>query len=224
MYIGSCISLLIHIEDPWFIPWLEPQVGNLWSLIWIHTKTPVCTWSSSGAVRPISLRWLMWVWSSFRVCVPIMRPAVPSLRLIDESGTFRERDTHTGLSSGPAGVPHHTKDATKCLVLKEGDNQARREHRFFVLKSDNQALQLSRWRPYLRGGKQQTLLQTQQPTAEAIPLLLSRVLLHTSRSRRRPATREKAENELFSSLHLSLFLLFSFTKQPLLNSRLELQV
>lgn len=76
-----------------------------------------------------------------------MRPAVPSLRLRDESVTFRERERekHTTFIK-PCRSPHHTEDTTKCLRLKEGDNQARREQRFSLLylKRDNQALQLSR--------------------------------------------------------------------------------
>lgn len=99
-------------------------------------KTPACTWfRRSAAVCPSSLRTLMWVWSSFRVCVPIIRPAVPSLRLIDESGTFRERESEretsgveaTRLSSSPAGVPVTPKRqqsalCSKKVIIKHGEN------------------------------------------------------------------------------------------------------
>lgn len=123
----------------------------------------------SAAFCPSSRRWLMWVWSSFRFCAPIMHPAVPSLRLIDESVTFMERERereshiqrschtkrekhqeksqrHPRLLSSPAGVPTTPKTqqsafCSKKVIIKRGENSDFSS--FSYLKSDNQALQLS---------------------------------------------------------------------------------
>lgn len=111
-----------------------------------------------------------------------------------------QRERRTRLLSNPAGVPvtptrHRSAFCSKKVIIKRGENPPFSISFFFLyLKSDNQALQLSLWRPYFRRRKQPALLQSQQPTVKAIPLLLSRVLLHISLNRRRPAGREEAEN------------------------------
>lgn len=158
----------------------------------------------SVAVCPSSLSWLMWVCSSFRVCVSVTRPAVPSLRLIDESVTFRQTDRernirsrrHARLSSSPAGGPVTPKrqQSAFCseeVIIKRGENTDF-SFLFPCLKSDNQALQLSRRRPHLRGRKQPALLHLQQPTVETSQRPLSRV--HVRLSRGGPAGGQKDQH------------------------------